>query len=133
MQLFWHHVLKTCLLFYGSNNFVVSHIVKYVGIFCRLYFFLPCFISSWTNTTILKFNVVVVLPTQLCLTLWSQGLESIRLLCPWNSQSKNTGVGCHSLLWGISLTQGSNPVLPLFRQILDCLSHQGKPQTNYNS
>ena len=25
----------------------------------------------------------------------------IRLLCPWNSPSKNTGVGCHSLLQGM--------------------------------
>ena len=69
MQLFWHHVLKTCLLFYESNNFVVNHIVKYVGIFCRLSFFLTCFISSCTNITILKVTVVVVLAAQLCLIL----------------------------------------------------------------
>ena len=30
-------------------------------------------------------------------------------LCPWTSPGKNTGVGSHSLLQGISLTQGSNP------------------------
>ena len=30
------------------------------------------------------------------------------LLCPWNSPGKNTGVGCHFLLQGIFLTQGSN-------------------------
>ena len=30
-----------------------------------------------------------------------------RLLCPWNSPGKNTGVGCHFLLQGIFLTQGS--------------------------
>ena len=29
-----------------------------------------------------------------------------RLLCPWNSPGKNTGVGCHFLLQGIFLTQG---------------------------
>ena len=22
------------------------------------------------------------------------------ILCPWNSLGKNSGVGCHSLLWG---------------------------------
>ena len=32
-----------------------------------------------------------------------------RLLCPWNFLDKNTGVGCHFLLQGIFLTQGSNP------------------------
>ena len=36
---------------------------------------------------------------------------SIRLLCPWNSPGKNTGVGCHALLQGIFPTQGSNPYL----------------------
>ena len=33
------------------------------------------------------------------------------LLCPWDSPGKNTGVGCHALLQGIFLTQGSNPRL----------------------
>ena len=41
-----------------------------------------------------------------------------RLLCPWNSPGKNTGVGCHALLQRISLTQGSNPGLLHCRQIL---------------
>ena len=49
----------------------------------------------------------------------------IRLLCPWNSPGKNTGVSCHSLLQGIFLTQGLNPGLLHCRQILYCLSHQG--------
>ena len=31
-----------------------------------------------------------------------------RLLCPWDSPGKNTGVGCHALLQGIFLTQGLN-------------------------
>ena len=30
------------------------------------------------------------------------------LLCPWDSPGKNTGVGCHFLLQGIFLNQGSN-------------------------
>ena len=37
---------------------------------------------------------------------------------------KNTGVGCHFLLQGIFLTQGSNLGLPHCRQILYCLHHQ---------
>ena len=36
------------------------------------------------------------------------GLSPARLLCPWNSPGKNTGVGCHSFLQGLFLTQGSN-------------------------
>ena len=32
-----------------------------------------------------------------------------KLLCPWNSPGKNTGVGCQFLLQGIFTTQGSSP------------------------
>ena len=48
---------------------------------------------------------------QLCPTLCDSGLQPFRLLCPWNSLAKNTGVGYHSLLQGIVLNQGSNPCL----------------------
>ena len=34
-----------------------------------------------------------------------------RLLCPWASPSKNTGVGCHFLLQGTFPAQGLNPRL----------------------
>ena len=43
-----------------------------------------------------------------CDSLWPHGLQPNRLLCPWESPGKNTGVGCHFLLLGIFLTQGSN-------------------------
>ena len=49
--------------------------------------------------------------------------SSVHEDCP----GKNTGVGCHWLLQGIFLTQGSNSGLPHCRQILYCLS-QGCPQ-----
>ena len=58
-------------------------------------------------------------------SLWPNGLQPTRLLCPWNSPGKNTGVGSHSLLQGIFLTQGSNPCLLHCRQVLYHLSHQG--------
>ena len=34
--------------------------------------------------------------------LWPQELKPARLLSLWNFPGKNTGVGCHSLLWGNS-------------------------------
>ena len=37
----------------------------------------------------------------------------MRLLCPWNSPGKNTGVGYHARLQWIFLTQGLNPCLPV--------------------
>ena len=54
----------------------------------------------------------------------SNSLPPARLLCPWDSPGKNTGVGCHSLFQGIFSNWGSNPGLPHRRLILD-LSHQG--------
>ena len=44
----------------------------------------------------------------LCVT---PGTVAPRLLCPWDSPSKNTGVSCHFLLQGTFPTQGSNPLL----------------------
>ena len=44
-----------------------------------------------------------------CLTLPPHGLQTARLLCPWDFPGKNTEVGSHSLLQGIFPTQGSNP------------------------
>ena len=45
-------------------------------------------------------------------SLWPHGLEPTRLLCPWNSPGKNSGVSCHFLLQGTFPTQGSNPGHP---------------------
>ena len=45
-------------------------------------------------------------------------------------QGKNTGLGCYAHLQGIFLIQGSNPGLPHCRQILNHLSHPGKPTIN---
>ena len=44
---------------------------------------------------------------------------------------KNTGVGSHSLLQGIFLTQESKLGLPHYRQILYHLSHKGSPLLGY--
>ena len=57
-------------------------------------------------------------------------LQPARLLCPWDSPGKNTGMGCHALLQGIFLTQGLNPCLLCLlhcRWILYQLSYQGSP------
>ena len=53
-------------------------------------------------------------------SLQSHGWQPARLLCPWDSPGKNTGVGCHALIQGIFPAQGSNSGLPRCRQI-----HQG--------
>ena len=43
-------------------------------------------------------------------------------------RARINGEGCHALLQGIFPTQGSNPGLPHYRQILYCLRHQGNPR-----
>ena len=43
--------------------------------------------------------------------LQPHGLQPTRFLCPWDFPGKDTGVGCHFLLQGICLTQGSNSSL----------------------
>ena len=72
-----------------------------------------------------------VLSLQLCLdSLPPYGLWLSRLLCPWDSAGKNTGVDCHFLLQVIFPTQGWNPhllepVSPAFQADSLPLSHVG--------
>ena len=63
-------------------------------------------------------------------SLQPHGLWPARLLCPWDSTGKNTGVGCHALLQGVFWTQGLNPCLfRLQHRQADSLplSHLGNP------
>ena len=63
------------------------------------------------------------------------GLQSARLLCPWDSPGKNTGVGGHDLLPGIFSTQGSSPHLMhllICWQILYPLSHLENPSVQFS-
>ena len=58
-------------------------------------------------------------------SLRPHGLGSTRLLCPWNSPGRNTGVSCHAFLQEIFLTQGLNLGLLHCRKFLSRLSHRG--------
>ena len=60
--------------------------------------------------------------SQSCPTLWYHELQLFRLPCPWSSPTKNTGVGCYSLLQGIFPTRGLNLGLLHCRQTLYSLS-----------
>ena len=59
-------------------------------------------------------------------------LQPARLLSPWDSPAKNTGLACHALLQGIFTTQESNePRSPALQAdsffFFNCLSHHGSP------
>ena len=51
--------------------------------------------------------VTVVVPD----SLRPYGLETTRLLCPWDSPARILGWNCYALLQGIFPTQGLNPHL----------------------
>ena len=58
------------------------------------------------------FNFLLLLLLYVCSvisdSLRPHELWPTKLLCPWNSPGRNTGLGCHSLHPGFFLTQGSN-------------------------
>ena len=57
-------------------------------------------------------------------SLQPSGLQPATFICPWNSPGKNTGVGSHSLLQEMFLTQVLNLSLLHCRQIICHLSYQ---------
>ena len=82
---------------------------------CVGQFFSPLFCSpdlygcSDADTTLSWLICAHAMSPQSCPTLCDHmDLYPIRLHCPWDFPGKNTGVGCHSLLQGIFLTQGLN-------------------------
>ena len=56
-------------------------------------------------------------------SLRPHGLQPVRLLSPWDSPGKNTGVGCCTLFQEIFPTQGSNPRLVWFLHCRWILCH----------
>ena len=70
----------------------------------------------------------IVLVLRCVLLIATHGLQPTRLLCPWDSPGKNTGVGCHALLQWIFPTQVSNPNFLCLLQVDSLpLSHPGSP------
>ena len=67
--------------------------------------FLP---EEWKRKTVFSFldnfTLIYVLWNPVCACMlshvWLLDLQPARLLCPWNSPGKNTGLGCHFPLQG---------------------------------
>ena len=82
-------------------------------------------------------NLVTITPCCCCClvaklcpdSLWLHALQLNRLLCPWDSPGKNTGVGCHSLFQEIFPTQGLHPHLLYWQVDSLPLSHLRSPIT----
>ena len=63
-------------------------------------------------------------------SVMSDSLPPHGLYSPWNSPGQNTRVGSLSLFHGIIPTQGSNPGLQHWKQILHQLNPKGSPPCN---
>ena len=97
-----------------------------------------CLKYSWGSKGKSMFNGIrncKTFPKSGCKVKWSESLsvlsDSLLLhgICsPLNSPGQNTGVGSLSLLQGIFPTQGLNPGLLHYCQILYQLSHKGSPR-----
>ena len=115
--------LRPCLYFCFANKVIYTIFLDsiYMLIYDICFSLSGLFHSIWESlgpstslqmTQFCSFLYILVLVAQsLSDSLWSYGLWPSRLLCPWDSPGKNTGVGCHFLLQEIFLTQGSNMCL----------------------
>ena len=115
-----------CHLCGVTLNIVCTWPVWHSGILLRVLSFLFIFLWFLEVGSVMCFSRV-----QLFSPAW---IIAIRLLCPWDSPGKNTGVGCHALLQGIFLTQGLNLHLLCllhWRRILYCLA-TGKAQETWH-
>ena len=72
----------------------------------------------WGKLRVRVAHTCMLTHVQLFATPWTT--RPARLLCPWNSPGKNTGVGCLSLLQGIFPIQGSKSSLLNCRRVLYC-------------
>ena len=75
-----------------------------------------------------RYNLIITRGQGESHSVMSDSLQPHGLYSPRNSLGQNTGVGSLFLLQGIFPTQGSNPGLPHWRQILYQLSHKGSPR-----
>ena len=109
-----------------SPIYTHTHIYTHICTYMCIYVCVCVYICTHIHTTFIC--LLVCLAAQWCLsrfaTPWT---KPARLLCPWDSPGKNTGVGCHVLLQGIFLTQALNWGLLHCRRILYQLSYQGSP------
>ena len=71
--------------------------------------------SSWHVYSVCTYVCACSVVSDSSETPWT---VAAKLLCPWNSPGKNTGVGCHFLLQGVFPTQGSIPCLLCWQWIL---------------
>ena len=126
------YILFSPLKSFSGNLFLLHPVYFPPKLFSVL--FSPCCLSEVTSPGFLSaWFLHALFPQSFSHSVKSNSLQPYGLTAarqgprPWNSPGKNTGVGCHSLLQGIFLTQWLNLCLLHCRQILYYLSHLGSP------
>ena len=115
----WKHELyKNCMKTRLSMVTRITKLLHLLPVFTLEQFFLICH-SCFTHCCCLV--------TKLCLALMTPWTAGHRHLCPWYYLGKNTGVGCHFLLQGIFVVQGSNLHFLHWQADSLPLSHEGSP------
>ena len=89
------------------NSYVTFPLASYfaVYVFCHIFIF-NLFSLCWVFISMLCICCCCLVAAVASASVWTYGLQPARLLWPWDSPGRGTGVGCHALLQGIFLTQG---------------------------
>ena len=125
----WESCLSLWLEYFivSFHNFIRGHNRSHFGV------------SPWWWTIIALLGLMYINLLCVCMLShsvvsdsWrSHGLSPARLLCPWGSPGRNTGVGCHALFKGSSQPRDQNQVSSL--QADSLLSEpQGSPNWWYH-
>ena len=105
---------------------IVELIIFWMSLLCTSQTVLLLFLADLREIRITEmFESVNVSHSVTSYSLRPRGLRPSRLLCPWNSPGRNTGVGCLSLLRG--------PSPPRDRTLLFCIAGEfvrGSPKLN---
>ena len=89
------------------NSYVTFPLASYfaVYVFCHIFIF-NLFSLCWVFISMLCICCCCLVAAVASASVWTCGLQPARLLWPWDSPGRGTGVGGHALLPGIFPTQG---------------------------
>ena len=100
---FIHWVLTQYWAFFLFFSIKMVSAFHWIVRMCRVVYWAITYIISFDpfdiyiqEVTSIKINAAIAAKSlRSCLTLWPHRRQPSRLLCPWDSPGKNTGVGCH--------------------------------------
>ena len=135
--------LHLCLYSCPGNRFICAIFLDstYMGWYAIFGFLFLTYFTLYDNlSTCLSINIEILKEilkwsevVQLCPMLRPRGLWPTRLLRPWDSPGKNTGVGCQLLLQEIFPTQGIEPRSPALQAVALTSEPPGKHRLIQNT